>query len=48
MQQRLPMPLSKAKFESLGDYDEETDDDAPTATPSAGDLEEWTLRTPPV
>ena len=37
MQQRLPIPLPKAKFMSLGDYDEETDDDVATATPSAGD-----------
>ena len=39
MQQRLPIPLPKAKFGSSGDSDEETDDDAPTATPSAGDPE---------
>ena len=37
MQQRLPIPLPKAKFESLGDSDEETDEDATVATPSAGD-----------
>ena len=39
VQQRLPIPLLKAKFGSSGDSDEETDDDAPAATPSAGDPE---------
>ena len=36
VQQRLPIPLPKAKFGSPDDSDEENDDDAPTATPSAG------------
>ena len=40
VQQRLPIPLPKAKFESPGDSDEETDEDATTATPSAGDPED--------
>ena len=39
MQQGLPIPLPKAKFRSLGDSDEETDDDAAAATPSVGDPE---------
>ena len=37
MQQRLPIPLPKTKFEGLGDSNEETDDDTVAATPSAGD-----------
>ena len=40
MQQRLPIPLPKAKFGSLGDSDEETDEDASASTPSAGDPED--------
>ena len=36
-QQRLPIPLPKAKFKSPGDSYEETDEDAPAATPSASD-----------
>ena len=39
VQQRLPIPLPKAKFESPGDSDEETDDDAVATTPSASDPE---------
>ena len=39
VQQRLPIPLPKAKFGSPGDSDEETDEDAPATTPNAGDLE---------
>ena len=39
VQQRLPIPLPKAKFRSPGDSDEETDEDAMAATPSAGDPE---------
>ena len=39
VQQRLPIALPKAKFESPGDSDEETNDDAAAATPSAGDPE---------
>ena len=46
MQQRLPIPLPKAKFGSPGDSDEETDDDAPIATPSAGDLKDDDLEVP--
>ena len=37
VQQRLPIPFPKAKFRSPGDSDDETDDDATAATPSAGD-----------
>ena len=37
MQQRLPIPLPKAKFGSPDDSDEEVDDDAAAATPSEGD-----------
>ena len=37
VQQCLPIPLPKAKFGSPGDSDEETDEDVPAATPSAGD-----------
>ena len=37
VQQRLPIPLSKVKFRSPGNLDEETTYDAAAATPSAGD-----------
>ena len=37
VQQRLPIPLAKAKFESPGDLDEKTNDDTAAATPSEGD-----------
>ena len=37
MQQRLPIPLPKAKFGIPGISDEETDYDIVAATPSAGD-----------
>ena len=40
VQQRLPIPMPKAKFGSPSDSDEEIDDDAPAATPSAGDPED--------
>ena len=40
VQQRLPIPLPKAKFGSPGNSDEETNEDAPTAKPSAGDPED--------
>ena len=40
MQERLPIPLPKVEFGSLGYLDEETDEDASTATPSTGDLED--------
>ena len=40
MQQRLPIPLPKAKFGSPGNSDEETDDDAAAATPSTADPED--------
>ena len=46
VQQSLPIPLLKAKFGSSGDLDKETDDDATTATPSAGDPEEGDLEVP--
>ena len=39
VQQSLPIPLSKAKFWSPGDSDDETDDDAAATTPSVGDHE---------
>ena len=37
VQQRLPLPLPRAKFGSLDESDDETDDDVPTATPSVSD-----------
>ena len=37
VQQRLPLPLPKAKFGSSSDLDKETNNDAAVATPSAGD-----------
>ena len=37
MQQRLPIRLHKANFGSPGDSNEETEEDAPAATPSASD-----------
>ena len=40
VQQRLPIPLPKAKFGSPSDSDEETDDDAAIATPSAANPED--------
>ena len=40
VQQRLLIPLLKAKFRSPSDSDEETDDDAAAATPSASDPED--------
>ena len=40
VQQRLPIPLPKAKFGSPGDSYEETDEDAPAATQSARDPED--------
>ena len=43
VQQCLPIPLPKAKFRSPGDSDEETDEDAPAATPSASDPEDGEL-----
>ena len=48
MQQCLPIPLPKEKFRSPGDSDEETDEDAPTATPSAGNPEDGDPKVPPV
>ena len=39
VQQRLPIPLPKAKFGSPGDSDEETDEDSVGATPNVGDPE---------
>ena len=39
VQQHLPIPLPKANLGSSGDLDEETDDDAVVATPSAGNPE---------
>ena len=46
LQQRLPIPLLKAKFGSSGDSDEETDDDTAAATPSASDPEDGDLEVP--
>ena len=40
VQQRLPLPLPKAKFGSPSDSKEETDEDALAATPSTGDPED--------
>ena len=40
MQQRLPIPLPKAKFGSPGDLEEEADNDAVVAAPSEGDPED--------
>ena len=37
-QQRLPIPLPRVKFGSPDESDDETDDDAPVATPSTRDL----------
>ena len=39
VQQRLPIPLPRVKFKIPNETDDdEPDDDAPTATPSASDL----------
>ena len=46
MQQRLPISLPKAKFRSLGDSDEETEEDALAATPSVGELEDCDPKVP--
>ena len=43
VQQRLPISLLKVKFGSPGDSDEETEEDALTATPNAGDLKDDNL-----
>ena len=40
VQQRLPIPLPKAKFGSSGDSDKETYKDDAAATPCAGDPED--------
>ena len=40
MQQRLPIPLSKVKFGSPGDSEEEADDDVTIVAPSEGDPED--------
>ena len=37
VQQRLPIPPPKVKFRSPNESDDETNDDVPTATPSASD-----------
>ena len=37
VQQRLPIPLPRVKFGSLDEFDDKTNDDVPTATPSASD-----------
>ena len=47
MQQRLPIPLPKAKFGSPGDLDEKTDDDTAEATPSEGDPKDGDPKVPP-
>ena len=46
VKQGLPISLPKAKFGSPGDLEEETDEDAVTATPSAGDPEDGDLEVP--
>ena len=38
VQQHLPIPLPKENFGSPDNSDNETDDDAPTATPNTSDL----------
>ena len=40
VQQRLPIPLHKVNFGSPGNSNEETDEDTPVATPSAGNPED--------
>ena len=40
VQQRLPIPLPEAKCRSSSDSNEETNDDAPVATPSTSDPED--------
>ena len=40
VQQRLPIPLPKVKFGSLGDSDEEIDEDVAATAPSVGDPED--------
>ena len=40
VQQRLPIPLPKAKFGSLGDSEKEADDDAAVAAPSEDEPED--------
>ena len=37
VQQRLPIPFPRMKFESPDESDEETDKDVPTTTPSTSD-----------
>ena len=46
VQQRLPILLPKAKFEISGYSDEETEEDAPDATPNASDLEDGNPEVP--
>ena len=46
VQQRLPIPLPKEKFESLGDSEEEADDDVAAAAPSEGNPEDGDLEVP--
>ena len=46
LQQRLPIPLPKAKFGSLSDSDEETDEYASAATPSTSIPEDGDLEVP--
>ena len=46
MQQCLPIPLPRAKFRSLDESDEETDEDVPAATPSTSDLVDDDLEVP--
>ena len=42
----MPTHTPKAKFRSLGDSDEETDEDAPAATPNSGDPKDGDLKVP--
>ena len=46
VQQRLPIPLPRAKFGSPDEFDDETDDDVPAATPSASNLVDGDLEVP--
>ena len=46
VQQRLSIPLPRAKFESSDELDDETDHDVPATTPSASDPVDGELEVP--
>ena len=46
VQQRLHIPLPKAKFRSPSDLDEKTDDDAPATIPNGGNPDNDDLEVP--